>query len=574
MTSPRIRRRTIAANGQWPEGVPLLLQRLYEARGALSMDQAQPRLAQLLPPDQLGGLGGATALLADAIAQDRHIVIVGDFDCDGATACAVGVRGLRLLGARHVTPAVPNRMVHGYGLSPSLVDELAALQPDLLVTVDHGIACHAGIAAAKSRGWQVLVTDHHLPGDALPPADAIVNPNLRDDPFPSKVLAGVGVMFYVLLALRRLLRERGTFDGAGPDLSTLLDLVAVGTVADLVPLDANNRALVGAGLRRLRAGQACAGLQALMRVAGREPARLTAADIGFAIAPRLNAAGRLEDMALGIACLLTDDATQAEEMARVLEGINAERRGVQQQMVDEAQAALARIDVAEGGQVPLAPCLFDPEWHPGVVGLVASKMKERLHRPVVAFAPAEPGSATLRGSARSIPGFHIRDALAAIDTANPGLMQRFGGHAMAAGLSLDESALPVFRDAFHRHAAAMLDDALLQEELLSDGELQPGELDRMHAEALRGAGPWGQGFPEPMFDGVFDVLDWRVVGEKHLKFSLRLRGQATPLNAIQFNGWHDQPPPSRIQAAYQLDTDDWQNRRGIQLLVRHWQPAD
>ena len=574
MTSPRIRRRTIAANGQWPEGVPLLLQRLYEARGALSMDQAQPRLAQLLPPDQLGGLGGATALLADAIAQDRHIVIVGDFDCDGATACAVGVRGLRLLGARHVTPAVPNRMVHGYGLSPSLVDELAALQPDLLVTVDHGIACHAGIAAAKSRGWHVLVTDHHLPGDALPSADAIVNPNLRDDPFPSKVLAGVGVMFYVLLALRRLLRERGTFDGAGPDLSTLLDLVAVGTVADLVPLDANNRALVGAGLRRLRAGQACAGLQALMRVAGREPARLTAADIGFAIAPRLNAAGRLEDMALGIACLLTDDATQAEEMARVLEGINAERRGVQQQMVDEAQAALARIDVAEGGQVPLAPCLFDPEWHPGVVGLVASKMKERLHRPVVAFAPAEPGSTTLRGSARSIPGFHIRDALAAIDTANPGLMQRFGGHAMAAGLSLDESALPVFRDAFHRHAAVMLDDALLQEELLSDGELQPGELDRMHAEALRGAGPWGQGFPEPMFDGVFDVLDWRVVGEKHLKFSLRLRGQATPLNAIQFNGWHDQPPPSRIQAAYQLDTDDWQNRRGIQLLVRHWQPAD
>jgi single-stranded-DNA-specific exonuclease len=574
MTSPRIRRRTIAANGQWPEGVPLLLQRLYEARGALSMDQAQPRLAHLLPPDQLGGLGDATALLADAIAQDRHIVIVGDFDCDGATACAVGVRGLRLLGARHVTPAVPNRMVHGYGLSPSLVDELAALQPDLLVTVDHGIACHAGIAAAKSRGWQVLVTDHHLPGEALPPADAIVNPNLRDDPFPSKVLAGVGVMFYVLLALRRLLRERGTFDGAGPDLSTLLDLVAVGTVADLVPLDANNRALVGAGLRRLRAGQACAGLQALMRVAGRDPARLTAADIGFAIAPRLNAAGRLEDMALGIACLLTDDATQAEEMARVLEGINAERRGVQQQMVDEAQAALARIDVAEDGQVPLAPCLFDPEWHPGVVGLVASKMKERLHRPVVAFAPAEPGSTTLRGSARSIAGFHIRDALAAIDTANPGLMQRFGGHAMAAGLSLDESALPVFRDAFHRHAVAMLDDALLQEELLSDGELQPGELDRMHAEALRGAGPWGQGFPEPMFDGVFDVLDWRVVGEKHLKFSLRLPGQATPLNAIQFNGWRDQPPPSRIQAAYQLDTDDWQNRRGIQLLVRHWQPAD
>ena len=499
-------------------------------------------------------------------------MIVGDFDCDGATACAVGVRGLCLLGARRVTPAVPNRMVHGYGLSPSLVEELDALAPELLVTVDHGIACHAGIAAAKARGWQVLVTDHHLPGDVLPPADAIVNPNLRGDPFPSKVLAGVGVMFYVLLALRRLLRERGAFDGPEPDLSSLLDLVAVGTVADLVPLDANNRALVGAGLRRLRAGQACAGLQALVRVAGRDPARLTAADIGFAVAPRLNAAGRLEDMALGIACLLTDDASQADEMARVLDGINAERRGVQQQMVDEAQAALARVDVE--GAVPLAPCLFDPEWHPGVVGLVASKIKERLHRPVIAFAPAEPGSTVLRGSARSIPGFHIRDALAAIDAANPGLMQRFGGHAMAAGLSLDESALSAFREAFHEQASKLLDEAMLQEVLLSDGELRSDELDRAHAEALRSAGPWGQGFPEPMFDGRFDVLDWRVIGEKHLKFSLRLPGHAAALNAIHFNGWQDQAPPARIHAAYQLDTDDWQNRRGIQLLIRYWQAAE
>lgn len=571
-TAARIRRRDAGVAGTWPATVPLLLQRVYEARGACSMEQAQPRLAQLVPPDLLGGIDAATTLLADAIADGRHIVIVGDFDCDGATACAVGVRGLCLLGAQRVTPAVPNRIVHGYGLSPSLVEELDALKPDLLVTVDHGIACHAGITAAKSRGWQVLVTDHHLPGDALPPADAIVNPNLRGDPFPSKVLAGVGVMFYVLLALRRVLRERGAFEGPEPDLASLLDLVAVGTVADLVPLDANNRALVGAGLRRLRAGQGCAGLQALVRVAGREPARLTASDIGFAIAPRLNAAGRLEDMALGIACLLTDDATQADEMARVLDGINAERRGVQQQMVDEAHAALARIDAE--GEVPLAPCLFDPDWHPGVVGLVASKIKERLHRPVIAFAPAEPGSTTLRGSARSIPGFHIRDALAAIDAAQPGLMQRFGGHAMAAGLSLDESALPAFREAFHAQASRLLDEAMLQEVLLSDGELQADELDRAHADALRGAGPWGQGFPEPMFDGCFDVLDWRVLGEKHLKFSLRLPGHAAPLNAIHFNGWQDQAPPARIHAAYQLDTDDWQNRRGIQLLIRHWQAAD
>ncbi|PPJ42677.1 MULTISPECIES: single-stranded-DNA-specific exonuclease RecJ [unclassified Pseudoxanthomonas] len=571
-SAARIRRRDAGVAGTWPATVPILLQRVYEARGASSMEQAQPRLAQLLPPDLLGGMDAATAMLADAIVANRHIVIVGDFDCDGATACAVGVRGLRLLGARRVTPAVPNRMVHGYGLSPSLVEELDALSPELLVTVDHGIACHAGITAAKARGWQVLVTDHHLPGDALPPADAIVNPNLRGDPFPSKVLAGVGVMFYVLLALRRVLRERCAFDGPEPDLSSLLDLVAVGTVADLVPLDANNRALVGAGLRRLRAGQASAGLQALVHVAGRDAARLTAADIGFSIAPRLNAAGRLEDMALGIACLLTDDATQAGEMARVLDGINAERRGVQQQMVEEAHAALARIDV--GGAVPLAPCLFDPEWHPGVVGLVASKIKERLHRPVIAFAPAEPGSNVLRGSARSIPGFHIRDALAAIDATNPGLMQRFGGHAMAAGLSLDESALPDFREAFQEQASKLLDEAMLQEVLLSDGELLSDELDRAHAEALRGAGPWGQGFPEPMFDGRFDVLDWRVIGEKHLKLSLRLPGHAGPLNAIHFNGWHDQPPPSRIHAAYQLETDDWQNRRGIQLLIRYWQAAD
>ena len=568
----RIRRREAGAAGTWPAHVPMLLQRVYEARGAGSMEQAQPRLAQLLPPDLLGGIDEATTLLADAIAANRHIVIVGDFDCDGATACAVGVRGLRLLGARRVTPAVPNRMVHGYGLSPSLVEELDALAPELLVTVDHGIACHAGIAAAKARGWQVLVTDHHLPGDGLPPADAIVNPNLRGDPFPSKVLAGVGVMFYVLLALRRALRERGAFDGPEPDLSSLLDLVAVGTVADLVPLDANNRALVGAGLRRLRTGQGCAGLQALVRVAGRDPARLTAADIGFAVAPRLNAAGRLEDMALGIACLLTDDATQADEMARVLDGINAERRGVQQQMVDQAQAALCRIDA--GAEMPLAPCLFDAEWHPGVVGLVASKIKERLHRPVIAFAPAEPGGTLLRGSARSIPGFHIRDALAAIDAARPGLIQRFGGHAMAAGLSLDESALAEFRAAFHQQASKLLDEALLQEVLLSDGELRGGELDRAHAEALRSAGPWGQGFPEPVFDGCFDVLDWRVIGEKHLKFSLRLPGHAPLLNAIHFNGWQDQPPPARIHAAYQLETDDWQNRRGIQLLIRHWQAVE
>ena len=511
-------------------------------------------------------------MLADAIADNRHIVVVGDFDCDGATACAVGVRGLRMLGATRVTPAVPNRMVHGYGLSPGLVAELAGLRPDLLVTVDHGIACHAGIAAAKALGWQVLVTDHHLPGEQLPTADAIVNPNLRGDAFPSKMLAGVGVMFYVLLALRKKLRDAGTFAGDGPDLSTLLDLVAVGTIADLVPLDSNNRALVGAGLRRLRAGQGCAGLRALIEVSGREAARLTAADIGFAIGPRLNAAGRLEDMAIGIECLLSDDATQAGELAQILNGINAERRGVQQQMVDEAEAALARLGDSEA-QASIALCLFDPEWHPGVVGLVASKMKEKLHRPVIAFAPAEPGSSTLRGSARSIPGFHIRDALANVDSAHPGLMGKFGGHAMAAGLSLEESELPAFEAAFRQEAQAMLDPAMLQAELLSDGELVAEEFDAIHAEALRHAGPWGQGFDEPLFDGEFDVLDWRVVGERHLKLTLRVEGRREPLNAIHFGGWLEQEPPARMRLAYRLVPDDYRGGKAIQLIVQHSEPA-
>ena len=570
--TPRIRRRQFDDAGNWPDTVPALLRRIYAGRGAGNLEQAQPKLAQLLSPDTLGGLADATALLAGAIATNQHIVVVGDFDCDGATACAVGVRGLRMLGASRVTPAVPNRMVHGYGLSPALVGELAALQPDLLVTVDHGIACHAGIAAAKSLGWKVLVTDHHLPGDRLPPADAIVNPNLRGDAFPSKMLAGVGVMFYVLLALRKQLRDAGLLAGNEPDLSVLLDLVAVGTIADLVPLDVNNRALVGAGLRRLRAGQGCAGLRALIEVSGRDPARLTAADIGFAIGPRLNAAGRLEDMAIGIECLLCDDPTQAYELAQILNGINAERRGVQQQMVDEAEAAMGRIDQANE-QAPIALCLYDAEWHPGVVGLVASKMKEKLHRPVVAFAPSEPGGSSLRGSARSIPGFHIRDALANVDAAHPGMMGKFGGHAMAAGLSLEESELNRFRIAFREQVEAMMDPAMLHAELLSDGELNVDEFIAANAEALRNGGPWGQGYGEPLFDGLFEVIDWRVVGERHLKLSLRIDGRREPINAIHFGGWHEQEPEKRLRLAYRLVPDDYRGGSAIQLIVEHREPG-
>ncbi|HVI26625.1 MAG TPA: single-stranded-DNA-specific exonuclease RecJ [Xanthomonadaceae bacterium] len=562
------RRAPVADAGAWPDHVPPLLRRLYAARGALSLDQARPRLAQLHPPDALGGLDAATALLADAIAHDRHIVVVGDFDCDGATACAVGVRGLRLLGARRVSHAVPNRMVHGYGLSPGLVDDLAALAPDLLVTVDHGINCHAGVAAAKARGWQVLVTDHHLPGEVLPPAAAIVDPNLRGDGFPSKALAGVGVMFYVLLALRRHLRAQGAFP-TDPDLACLLDLVAVGTVADLVPLDANNRALVAAGLRRLRARQGCAGLQALIEIAGRDSRTLTAADVGYALAPRINAAGRLEDMALGIECLLCDDPARARELAATLHAINAERQGVQQQMVDEAEAALARIVL--DGALPPALCLYDPAWHPGVVGLVASKLKERVHRPVFAFAPSEPGGTQLRGSARSIPGLHIRDVLAAVDGAHPGLIGKFGGHAMAAGLSVAADRFAHFEAAVRACVERVLDPALLQAEVLTDGELAAHECDRRHAELLRNAGPWGQAFPEPLFDGVFALQGWRVVGEKHLK--LELDGWGRRVNAIEFGGWRGEPPPPRLRIAFRLEPDDWRGGDAVQLVVVHREQA-
>ncbi|MCR6496092.1 single-stranded-DNA-specific exonuclease RecJ [Thermomonas sp. S9] len=558
-----LRRPAVAPVGDWPAHWPELLRRVHAARGS-DARSALPRLADLPPPSGLRGIDAAVALLRDAIASDAHILVVGDFDCDGATACAVGVRGLRLLGARRVSHAVPNRLVHGYGLTPGLVEELAALRPDLVVTVDHGIACHAGIAAAKARGWQVLVTDHHLPGPTLPPADAIVNPNQPGCSFPGKALAGVGVVFYLLLALRAALESKA-------DLAVLLDLVAVGTVADLVPLDACNRALVGAGLRRLRAGQGCAGLRALIEVAGRRAEALTTADIGFAIGPRINAAGRLEDMGIGIDCLLTDDPAHARRLAAALHAINEERRALQAGMQDGAEARLDGIDAAH------AACLFDPDWHPGVVGLVASKVKERLHRPAIAFAPAEPGSDLLRGSARSIPGFHVRDALALVEARHPGLIPRFGGHAMAAGLSLPRDAFPTFRDAFVRVAREWLSPELLTEELHSDGELRAGDLRADVALALRDGGHWGQGYPEPLFDGIFAVRDFRVLKERHLKLELELDG--VRCNAIHFNGWDGQAPAGRVRIAYRLVPDDWRGGDAIQLVVVHreaaaaWPPA-
>ncbi len=563
-----------APSADWPSHVPPLLRRVLGARGVTTPQEAELRLGGLLPPDTLGGLDRAVALLQDAIAQDRRITVVGDFDCDGATGTAVAVRGLRLLGARQVGFRVPHRLRHGYGLTPALVEDLVADAPDLLLTVDSGVACVPGIAAARARGWTVIVTDHHLPGPQLPDASAMVNPNLPGDGFPSKPLAGVGVVFYLLLALRRQLRSEGRLPAPEPDLGTLLDLVAVGTVADLVRLDHNNRILVAAGLRRLRSGRANPGLLALAQVAGRTPSRLTAADIGFAIGPRINAAGRLEDMGLGIACLLADDPGEAQLLAAQLDAINRERRDLQQSMVDDAELLLRDVALpsADGeGGLPLALCLHDDSWHPGVVGLVASKLKERLHRPVVAFAPGG-DDGLLRGSARSIPGFHIRDALAEIDARQPGLVARFGGHAMAAGLSLPPAHLEAFRDAFTAVAASRLTPDLLQLELQSDGPLAPHEFDVELAELLQSAVPWGQGFPEPLFDNVFTLQGWRVVGERHLK--LQLRGERSLLlDAIHFGGWRGTPPPDRLRVLYRLGVNSFRGERSVQLVVEHIEPA-
>ena len=522
----------------------------------------------MLSPSALGGIDEAVALLLEAIRDDWSIVVAGDYDCDGATGTAVAIRGLRQLGARKLSYAIPNRFIHGYGLSPALV---ASLQPtpQLIITVDNGVASLAGVAAAKARGIRVIVTDHHLPGEQLPDCDAMVNPNLAGDPFPSKMLAGVGVMFYLLLALRAKMREQGAFAGAEPDLSGLLDLVALGTVADLVPLDFNNRVLVEAGLQRIRSGRACAGITALVEAGKRSLATLCSSDLGFTVGPRLNAAGRLENMRLGVECLLTDDVAQAMRHAARLDEINRERRDLQASMVAEAEVMVASLGHVEAVGV----ALYEPSWHAGVVGLVASKLKERLHRPVIAFAPAgEDDPDHLRGSARSIPGFHIRDALAAIDARQPGLIDRFGGHAMAAGLSLKTADYPRFAAAFDAIAMELIAPEQLQALLYTDGELPPGAASLELARQLRHAAPWGQAFPQPLFDNLFECASWKVMGASHLRLQLRDPRDGSVHDAVMFNAYHGQPPPQRLRAAYELTINDWQGRESPRLLLRHIEP--
>jgi single-stranded-DNA-specific exonuclease len=568
--TPRIQRRPLASPAHdWPDAVHPVLRRVYAARGVVCPDEVGHRLSGLLDPGGLGGIAHAVELLADAITRDQRILIAGDYDCHGATGCAVAVRGLRMLGARRVGYCVPNRAVQGYGLTAALV---ATMQPtpDLIITVDNGIASLAGVAAADMRGSQVIVTDHHLPGPALPHAAAIVNPNLPGDGFASKALCGVGVMFYLLLALRAHLRGHGGLAGCEPDLGALLDLVALGTVADLVPLDANNRALVEAGLRRMRAGKACAGVAALFAVSGRDPRSAVAADLAYAVAPRINAAGRLEDMTIGVECLLADDVSRAQELAATLHAINAQRRDLQASMVD---AAVAKLDAIDAGDA-LGLALFDPAWHPGVVGLVAAKVKERWHRPVVAFAPAGEGD-ELRGSARSVSGFHIRDALAAVDARCPGLIARFGGHAMAAGLTLALAGFPRFAAAFDAVVRERIQPESMQPVLLSDGELAPPEFTLELAHQLRVAGPWGQGFPPPLFDNLFECTDCKAIGADgtHRRLQLRDPRSGRLYAAVWFGADGDPPAGAPLRVAFELAVNEWRGRESLQLLVRHCEPV-
>lgn len=549
-------------------GLHPILARLYAARGVRLPDEIETALTRLVPPVELKGANDAAALLADSIAQGKRLLVVADYDCDGATACAVAVRGLRMFGAR-VDYLVPNRFEYGYGLTPEIVELAAERSPDLLITVDNGIASVDGVAAANARGIDVLVTDHHLPGDTLPAARAIVNPNQPGCMFPSKCIAGVGVMFYVLLALRARLREQGAFgrDGAlgkagipEPRLDGLLDLVALGTVADVVKLDGNNRVLVAQGLARIRRGRMQPGVAALFRAAGRDARSASGFDLGFALGPRLNAAGRLSDMSLGIECLTTDDVGRAWELAQQLDAMNRERREIEAGMQQQALDAIATLDPEGRATITL----FNESWHQGVIGIVAGRLKEKYHRPAFTFALADERGELVKGSGRSIPGFHLRDALDLIAKREPGLLAKFGGHAMAAGITLAARDVPRFADAFEAVARAALDDDALARVVMTDGELEDAYFTPQVVELIDAA-VWGQGFPAPTFSGEFDVVSQALVKDKHLKLQLA-RGRQR-FQAIWFN--HTDTLPARARVAYRLAADSWNGVVRVQLIVEH-----
>lgn len=545
-------------------GVHPLLARLFAARGITTKEQIDDGLAHLLPPADMLGAKAAARLLADGMAAGQHLCVVADYDCDGATACAVALRGLRLLGAQHVSYLVPDRVVDGYGLTASIARRVKAQGADVLITVDNGIASVEGVAEARALGLRVLVTDHHLPGPELPNADVIVNPNQPGCTFVSKSIAGVGVMFYVLLALRSELRARGLFDQATqPKLDTLLPLVALGTVADVVKLDANNRRLVAQGLKRVRALAMPAGIASLFGASGRVAAAATTFDFGFALGPRINAAGRLADMTLGIECLLTDDPARADELARTLDGINRERRTIEGDMREQAML-IAESLFEEGDEPPPAICVFDPDFHEGVVGIVASRIKDQMHRPAFVFAPSSaPGKEhELKGSGRSIPGFHLRDALDLVAKRYPGALLRFGGHAMAAGCTVAEERLDDFERGLIEVAQEWLDAATLQRCLETDGPLEAAYrrvdlVDTLHREV------WGQGFAAPTFSEEVEVVSQRLVGEKHL--ALKLKHQGELVDGIWFG--RTEPLPARATLAFRLDADEWNGTRRVRFLV-------
>jgi single-stranded-DNA-specific exonuclease len=569
MSRKIVQRQPTTAAVDFPADMPGILRRIYAARAITSPQELDYSLKNLLPPESLGGLAAAAELLQTAIVAGQRILIVGDFDADGATSCALCVRGLRAMGAADVRYLVPNRFEYGYGLTPEIVEVAARQAPALIMTVDNGIASIDGVAAAKRAGMRVLITDHHLPGHSLPEADAIVNPSLPGDAFPSKALAGVGVAFYVLLALRARLREQGWFADQGidvPNLAQWLDLVALGTVADVVPLDRNNRVLVKQGLQRIRAGNCVPGLRALLEAGGRSLPRVVASDLGFAAGPRLNAAGRLDDMSLGIECLLADDATAARHMAAQLDALNRERREIESDMQAQALTAIENLQL-DDERLPTGLCLFDPDWHQGVIGILAARIKDRLHRPVIAFARSAEGE--IKGSARSVTGLHIRDVLDAVATRHPQLVQKFGGHAMAAGLSLAESDYPAFAAAFDAEVSRHLSVDDLHTCLYSDGELSDGELSLETAQQLRDAGPWGQGFPEPLFDGCFEILGQRVVGERHLKLTVKPPRGTGRIDAIAFNTEVLPAGCRSARLAYRLDVNEYRGLVSPQLVVEH-----
>jgi single-stranded-DNA-specific exonuclease len=552
-----------------------VLERVYAARGVCSQSDLDHSLLRLLPVGTLEGIPAAVELLL--AHRMRRVLVVGDFDADGATSCALVVRALRACGFASVDFLVPNRFEFGYGLTPEIVTLAAARIPSLIVTVDNGISSHAGVAAARERGIDVLITDHHLPATQLPDASVIVNPNLAGSRFGSRSLAGVGVAFYVMAAVRRALDSAGLTSSAAAGVAELLDLVALGTVADVVPLDANNRVLVAQGLRRIRAGRCVPGIRALLALSGRTAADLTAADLAFGVAPRLNAAGRIDDMTVGVQCLLADDDGAARELAGRLDALNEERRAIEARMQQEALGAVRVLEKPlESAVQRSGVCLFDESWHQGVVGLVASRVKERLRRPVIAFASAD--AASLRGSARSIEGVHIRDVLDSIAARHPGLIHRFGGHAMAAGLTLERERLDEFARAFDAEVARCLPVAGATDAVETDGELSVEEIALATAEALRAGGPWGQAFPEPCFDGLFSIRNARVIGDRHMKMWVEPAGSGRSFDAIAFNhltpGAPVVPPAGPLQLVYRLEVNEYQGERRLQLLIDHLLAAE